>query len=220
MLSYLNTIDSKNTILPIIEHNQKENPFEYEIIIDNPRLCELIIRGAELELINKFRRAIIRSVETLAIDKVIIEVNSTVIPGEIISHRLGLLPIKAETKLFDSSTNLEDKEEKIISFTLESTGDLYHKKKITSEHIKFEGECKVVGMSPFLIQYLHPGETIRIKGFVKKGKGSQHSKWCPVSSISFIELNPRVFRFRFENSGQLSNKEILQKGLYALIKEG
>lgn len=220
MLSVLGNTESKSTILPIIDYNQKENPFDYEIVIDNPRLCELIIRGAELELINKFRRAIIRNVETFAIDKVIIEVNSTVIPGEIISHRLGLLPIKVGRKFFQSSKILEEIEENSISFTLESIGDLYHKKKITSEHIKFEGECKVVGMSPFILQYLHPGERIHIKGFVKKGKGSQHSKWCPVSSISFVELNPRIFRFRFENSGQLSNKEILQQGLYALLKEG
>lgn len=220
MLSVLGNTESKGTILPIIDYNQKENPFDYEIVIDNPRLCELIIRGAELELINKFRRAIIRNVETFAIDKVIIEVNSTVIPGEIISHRLGLLPIKVGRKFFQSSKILEEIEENSISFTLESIGDLYHKKEITSEHIKFQGECKVVGMSPFILQYLHPGECIHIKGFVKKGKGSQHSKWCPVSSISFVELNPRIFRFRFENSGQLSNKEILQQGLYALLKEG
>lgn len=190
-----------------------EKPFDYEMIINRPKICELVIKGADLELINKFRRAIMKNVETLAIDDVIIEINSSVLPDETIAHRLCLLPITP-------SSDLPGGGEVSIPFTLGGVGDLTYKKKITSNDIVFGEGCGVSRISPFILQYLHIGEEIRIKGFVKKGKGCEHSKWCPVSAIHFYEIKPRVFRFRFENSGQLSNEEILRKGLYELLKEG
>jgi len=189
-----------------------EKPFDYEMIINRPKICELVIKGADLELINKFRRAIMKNVETLAIDDVIIEINSSVLPDETIAHRLCLLPITSSSKSLDI--------ESPIPFTLEGLGNMPYKKKITSNDIFFGEGCGVSRISPFILQYLHIGEEIRIKGFVKKGKGCEHSKWCPVSAIHFYEIKPRVFRFRFENSGQLSNEEILRKGLYELLKEG
>lgn len=187
-----------------------EKPFDYEMIINRPKICELVIKGADLGLINKFRRAIMKNVETLAIDDVIIEINSSVLPDETIVHRLSLLPITSSSKSLDM--------ESPIPFTLEGLGNMPYKKKITSNDIVFGEGCGVSRISPFILQYLHIGEEIRIKGFVKKGRGCEHSKWCPVSAIHFYEIKPRVFRFRFENSGQLSNEEILRKGLYELLK--
>ena len=194
-----------------------EPPFEYEIIVNQPRLCELVIRGAGLMLINKFRRAIFRYVETVAIDVVNIEINSSVIPDESVAHRLGLIPIKLDSDLCDCKAN-ENCDGCKIPFTLEAIGDLPYKREITSEDIIFEGDCHVIGISPFILQYLHPGERICLRGFVKKGRGCEHIKWCPGSGISFKEIGPHTFRFRFENSGQLSNEEILKQGLLALIR--
>lgn len=190
-----------------------KTPFEYEMVINRPKLCELVIRGADVGLINKFRRAILRNVETLAIDDVIIEINSSVLPDETIAHRLCLLPIAPSSELLVDG-------EVSIPFTLEGVGDLTYKKKITSNNIVFGEGCRVSGISPFILQYLHIGEEIRVKGLVKRGRGCEHSKWCPVGAIHFVEIGTRVFRFRFENSGQLSNEEILRKGLYELLREG
>lgn len=220
MMSVLSSVGTSKDYTDVSDYESLETPFDYEMIINRPKLCELVIRGAELGLINKFRRTILRNVETLAIDEVIIEINSSVIPEESIAHRLGLLPIKADSGLCGPHTENESCDKCSIPFVLEAVGDLTYKKKITSDDITFKGGCHVTGISPFVLQYLHPGEKICLKGFVEKGRGSKHSKWCPVSAISFAEIEPRVFRFRFENSGQLSNEEILQTGLYALIQEG
>lgn len=190
--------------------NKNPTPFEYEILLNKKTVCELEIRGAERPLINRFRRSIMRNVKALAIEDVDIEINSSVICDESIAHRLALLPLTfSGTVTTDTS----------IPFTLKAVGDLPYKKKITSKDIVFEGDVEVTGVSPIILQYLHPGEEISLKGFVKTGRGREHSKWCPVSGVQIVKLRPRIFRFRFENNGQIPNNLLLREALSEMLQE-
>ena len=210
MVDVLSTIPSHVNTPSSLPFTKTSNPFEYEILIDKKGLCELEIRGAERPLINRFRRSIMRNVKVLAIEEVDIEINSSVICDESIAHRLALLPLT-----FSGSVTSDTR----IPFTLRAVGDLPYKKKITSKDIVFDGSVEVAGVSPFILQYLHSGEEISIKGFVRSGRAKEHSKWCPVSGVQIIERRPRVFRFRFENNGQIPNNELLREALSEMLQE-
>ncbi|XP_054819315.1 uncharacterized protein LOC129318519 [Prosopis cineraria] len=69
--------------------------------------------GIDPALANAFRRILIAEVPTMAIERVYIANNTSVIQDEVLSHRLGLIPIKADPRLFEYPENAgNDKNEK------------------------------------------------------------------------------------------------------------
>lgn len=62
---------------------------------------EFDLIGVHPFLANTFRRVILSDVPTMAIDKVHILNNTSIIQDEVLAHRLGLIPIKADPRLFE-----------------------------------------------------------------------------------------------------------------------
>lgn len=67
---------------------------EEEIVFD--------MKGVDAPIANALRRILISEVPTMAIETVYIANNTSIIPDEVIAHRLGLIPIKADPRLFDT----------------------------------------------------------------------------------------------------------------------
>ncbi|GAB2279804.1 hypothetical protein Dimus_014443 [Dionaea muscipula] len=57
--------------------------------------------GIDPALANAFRRILIAEVPTMAIEKVLIANNTSVIQDEVLAHRLGLVPLKVDPRLFE-----------------------------------------------------------------------------------------------------------------------
>jgi DNA-directed RNA polymerase I and III subunit RPAC1 len=53
-------------------------------------------------------------VPTVAIEKVYIANNTSVIQDEVLAHRLGLVPIKADPRLFDYKTGMQHALEQVF----------------------------------------------------------------------------------------------------------
>ena len=60
------------------------------------------IKGIDAPIANALRRTLIADIETMAIDKVVLYQNTSVIQDEILAHRLGLIPIFANPDLFQN----------------------------------------------------------------------------------------------------------------------
>ena len=61
---------------------------------------EFDLIGVDASIANAFRRILIAEVPTMAIESVYIFQNTSVIQDEVLSHRLGLIPIKADPGKF------------------------------------------------------------------------------------------------------------------------
>ncbi|CAI5494311.1 unnamed protein product [Closterium sp. Naga37s-1] len=57
--------------------------------------------GIDAALANAFRRILIAEVPTMAIEKVLMANNTSLVQDEVLSHRLGLVPIAVDPRLFD-----------------------------------------------------------------------------------------------------------------------
>lgn len=62
---------------------------------------EFDLIGCHPFLANTFRRLILSDVQAMAIDKVHILNNTSIIQDEVLAHRLGLIPLKADPRLFE-----------------------------------------------------------------------------------------------------------------------
>lgn len=63
--------------------------------------------GAEPPLANALRRILIAEIPTMAIEKVEMWQNTSIIPDENLAHRVGLIPLAVDPRLFDFKTVAE-----------------------------------------------------------------------------------------------------------------
>ena len=78
------------------------------------------ITGIEPPVANALRRILIGEIPTMAIETVIIHQNTSIIPDEVLSHRLGLIPIFANADDFQyKRENDEFNENNSLTFKLQ-----------------------------------------------------------------------------------------------------
>ncbi|XP_062896627.1 DNA-directed RNA polymerases I and III subunit RPAC1 isoform X2 [Mobula hypostoma] len=79
--------------------------FEQNFRIDIVRLeddtLEFDMIGIDAAIANAFRRILLAEVPTMAVEKAFIYNNTSIVQDEILAHRLGLIPIKADPRLFE-----------------------------------------------------------------------------------------------------------------------
>ena len=74
---------------------------EIKIIKQYKNYLEFDLIGCDTSLANALRRVVISEVPTMAIETVFVMNNTSVIQDEVLSHRLGLIPIQADPRKFD-----------------------------------------------------------------------------------------------------------------------
>ncbi|EEH58218.1 uncharacterized protein MICPUCDRAFT_57581 [Micromonas pusilla CCMP1545] len=75
--------------------------FKLEVTHLDDEKVEFEMQGLSPAIANAFRRILIAEVPTMAIEKVFMVNNTSVIQDEVFAHRLGLIPIRADPRLFD-----------------------------------------------------------------------------------------------------------------------
>ncbi|KAB2604992.1 DNA-directed RNA polymerases I and III subunit rpac1-like [Pyrus ussuriensis x Pyrus communis] len=88
--------------------------FKVEVINLTEDEMEFDMIGIDPALANAFRRILIAEVPTMAIEKVLIANNTSVIQDEVLAHRLGLIPIKVDPRLFEFTENNTPNEKNTI----------------------------------------------------------------------------------------------------------
>lgn len=171
------------------------------------------VENPDVGVLNKIRRIILSDIETFAIHDVVFQKNTSLMACELISHRIGLIPIQ----ILDTSI-LKDQNLK-ISFKLHVKAvdkDRYVKYgDIDIEHPKL----KILHDNGILVK-LRAGEEINITGTVIKGTGKEHAKWTPVSVVYFKKLdNKEQYTFAFEGIGTLDLLYILKTAIGKLPQQ-
>ncbi|PON40110.1 DNA-directed RNA polymerase, alpha subunit [Parasponia andersonii] len=92
--------------------------FRVEVIRLTEEDMEFDMIGIDPALANAFRRILISELPTMAIEKVLIANNTSVVQDEVLSHRLGLIPIKVDPRLFEFADNNTPNEKNTIVFKL------------------------------------------------------------------------------------------------------
>lgn len=171
-------------------------------------------KGIEPPVVNTIRRIIISEVPTMAIDKVIITQNTSVIPDEVLAHRLGLIPIFADANDFeDKNPSDEYNENNSIKFIMkvkcykDKDGKIYNENIYSRDLVyvnqgkqekKFKDKYTIRTVhDDILVNKLKPGMEIDLECYCIKGIGRDHAKWSPVCTafyrlISNVQFQEKI----------------------------
>ncbi|XP_077351353.1 DNA-directed RNA polymerases I and III subunit RPAC1 isoform X4 [Festucalex cinctus] len=78
-----------------------QKTFRVDIAELTENLMEFDMVGIDAAIANAFRRILLAEVPTMAIERVLIYNNTSIIQDEVLAQRLGLIPIKADPFLFE-----------------------------------------------------------------------------------------------------------------------
>ncbi|KAL1927088.1 hypothetical protein VTP01DRAFT_5051 [Rhizomucor pusillus] len=181
-----------------------------------PHSIEFDLIGVDASIANAFRRILIAEVPTMAIEKVYVINNTSIIHDEVLAHRLGLIPILADPMAFqyrseeDGPTDMNtlvfklkvkcernpnaaadetDPKKKYINSHVYSKDLIWEPKGIQAE--KFKNNPIRPVHDDILIAKLRPGQEIDMELHCHKGIGKDHAKWSPVATASY-RLLPEI----------------------------
>lgn len=152
---------------------------------------KFVLYDCTLGLANALRRVIMTEIPTLAIDIVQFDKNYTVIPEEMTTDRLGLIPIEsssAEKYLYPKDCSCKSFcKQCSISISLNARNDNNTPWTVTSKEFFVEDDAANIGdpVYPSIITRLGRKQAIKCKCRAVKGTGKKHSKWSPVSTVAF-----------------------------------
>jgi DNA-directed RNA polymerase subunit D len=147
---------------------------------------------------NALRRTLINDVPKLAIDKVVFrhgQIRDTMgnvfdssLPlfDEMVSHRIGLIPIKTDSKMnFRNECSCEGKGCSLctVSFSIDKTGpgEVY-----SGDLMSFTGNAELKPVDPLIpIVKLGPNQALLVTAEATMGVGKEHAKWQVTSGVSY-----------------------------------
>jgi len=148
-----------------------------------------IVRNASPAFSNALRRAMISEVPTMAVEDVMVIENSSVLYDEILSHRLGLVPLTTDLDSYVLPEECGCKSElgcnrcrTTLSLESEATDESRY---VYSGELKSEDPDIKPVSDAIPIAKLAPGQKIRLEAYARLGRGAEHAKWQPVSSAAY-----------------------------------
>ncbi|XP_015076219.1 DNA-directed RNA polymerases II, IV and V subunit 3-like [Solanum pennellii] len=170
------------------------------------------LRDTDASIANALRRIMIAEVPTIAIDLVEIEVNSSVLNDEFISHRLGLVPLTSERAMsmrFSRDCDACDGDGQCeycsVEFYLrvkclsDQTLDVTSKDLLSSDHtvvpVDYSDASSSFDNTPnkgIIIVKLRRGQELRLRAIARKGIGKDHAKWSPAATVTFM-YEPEIY---------------------------
>jgi len=213
---------------------------DVKVLEENETTVKLILKNTTHAMVNAVRRSIMSGIPVAAIEDVHIYESTGVMFDEMLAARLGLTPLKMDTKGY----KLGDK----VKLVLEKEGPCtVYSKDIKSTDPKIE-----VAKPNIIITKLGENQKLKIEMDAVVGTGKQHSKWqpalasyiemptikgekgksykadvietildesqrdLPVSKGQIIEYDPTTFVFTVESHGNLTPKELFAQAIESI----
>jgi DNA-directed RNA polymerase subunit D len=147
------------------------------------RECRLVVDGVHPYFVNALRRVLLAEVPKLAIDKVTFYDNTSALFDEIVSHRLGLLPIPtdASTLNLKGQVDADGKPQYLVRYTLTKEGPCT----VYSGDLEPEDRRFAIVDPKVPIVDLLEGQRLILEAEAILGDGTQHAKWQVCSAVGY-----------------------------------
>jgi len=189
-----------------------------KLIEDSAEKTALQLEGLDRTYANAIRRFCISEVPSMAIDDVVILDNSSVLYDEILSHRLGMIPLKTDLERYvlpekcDCGNPLGCQKCRVL-LVLDATAHDKPRTVFSGDLVSEDREIAPISASIPIVK-LAQGQSVKLEAYARLGRGKEHAKWQPVTSSVLTEgKGDDSFILRVESSGSLPAKEIVIKAI-------
>ncbi len=144
----------------------------------------LIIEGVDVPFVNALRRICMVEIPTMAVENVEIYINDSRIFDEVLSHRLGLIPLKTDLESITPRVECDCEDHCpscSVSLVLKETGPkVVYSGDLISQDSKI---IPVLDRIPLL--KLREGEEVELEAIAQLGIGLEHAKWQPTTTSAY-----------------------------------
>jgi DNA-directed RNA polymerase subunit D len=160
-----------------------------QVLEKNDTNLRLVIRDADVSLMNALRRIALAEVPSMAIDEVVMIENSSILQDEIIAHRLGLTPLKTDLDSYNLPEECECQSEFgcplcRVTLTLDAEAKEGTRAVYSGELISENPNIVPVSDKVPIIK-LAKGQKLKLEAYARLGKGKNHAKWQPVCVCAY-----------------------------------
>jgi len=161
-----------------------------------PKQAVFTVSDTEIYLINSIRRIMLSELPKLAIENVIIYDNTTALFDEIISHRLGMIPIPTDLSLLnfreECTCNGEGCPSCTVRYTLSKEGEGM----VYSGDLQANEESWSIKEDKIPLVELFDNQRLILEVEAVLGRGRDHAKWQPIIApgyrfIPTIRFDPK-----------------------------
>jgi DNA-directed RNA polymerase subunit D len=160
-----------------------------EVLEKDETNLRLVIKEADVALMNALRRIALAEVPTMAIDEVVMIENSSILQDEIIAHRLGLTPLRTDLDSYNLPEECECNSEFgcnlcRVTLTMDAESNDGTRTVYSGELVSENPEIIPVSDKVPIIK-LVKGQKLKLEAYARLGKGQKHAKWQPVSVCAY-----------------------------------
>jgi DNA-directed RNA polymerase subunit D len=160
-----------------------------EVLEKDETNIRLVIKEADVPLMNALRRIALAEVPSMAIDEVVMIENSSILQDEIIAHRLGLTPLKTDLNSYNLPEECECKSEFgcslcRVTLTMDAESTEGTRTVYSGELVSENPEIIPVSDKVPIIK-LAKGQKLKLEAYARLGKGKNHAKWQPVAVCAY-----------------------------------
>ena len=189
-----------------------------EVINQNENKISIRLKGIPIQYANALRRICLNGVPIFAIDTIEVLENTSIMPDEAIAHRLGLIPLKTDSKDIVISEEETDESNSRVILTLDSEENDVEDKNGTRTVFSNELKGEESGVRPISdkipIVTLAPGQKIKFQAYARLGRGTEHAKWNSANTSVLTETkNKDEHILTVESTGSLDAKNIVLIGM-------
>ena len=183
-----------------------------EVLTSDEKKISIKLKGVTLQYANALRRICLNGVPIYAIDTVDMIENSSVLAGEGITHRLGLIPLKTDLSRSDESDSR-------IMLTLDSGDDTETGRIVTSAELSSDDTVVKPSSDQIPIIHLAPGQKLKFEAYARLGRGTEHAKWNSSNIAVLLDTKKEDEHIlTVETTGALKPREIILGGISELAK--
>lgn len=167
------------------------------------------VKDVEIQLLNALRRTIISEVPVMAIETVTYNTNTSILSDEILAHRLGLIPLKTDPKIFNLTSDCTCKGKGCGKCTLKLTLKADGPATVYSKELKpADQETSPVYETIPLVK-ITSTQHIDLEATAQLGYARDHAKW-QAGLASYEQKEDNSYDCFIESYGQLPLKKLIE----------